>query len=332
MNKLVSIIILTYNSEKYIENCLKSVSGQTYDNIEVLIVDNNSKDNSVEIIKNCLSAEASAQAGNFRFIENPINLGYAGGNNIGIKQSRGEYVILINPDVVLDKNFVQEIVSEFEKDPKIGSVQGKIYQMNKGVKINIIDTVGFEFFKSGRIIDKGQGEQGNGQYNKSCEIFGVNGAAAVYRRETLNDVELKEEYFDEDFFCYAEDFDLACRARLRGWKSIFNPKAIAWHDRTSSKSVSGGWKEFRRTRKSQSLWMRRISWRNMWLAFIKNLPLKSFFHPQFLKRQIKFGLYLLFFESRVLLAKFSIIKLLPKMIEKRKFIMKNKKINYVRFD
>jgi len=324
MNKLVSIIILTYNSERYIENCLKSVSGQTYDNIEILIVDNNSNDGTRGILREL--------KGNQRVILNNENLGYAGGNNIGIKQSRGEYVILINPDVVLDKNFVQEIVSEFEKDPKIGSVQGKIYQMNKRVKTNIIDTVGFEFFKSGRIIDRGQGEQDNRQYDKSYEIFGVNGAAAVYRRETLNDVELKEEYFDEDFFCYAEDFDLAWRARLRGWKSVFNPKAIAWHDRTSSKSISGGWKEFRKTRKSQSLWLRKMSWRNVWLAFIKNLPLKSFFHPQFLKRQIKFCFYLLIFEPGVLLIKFSIIKLLPRMLKKRKIIMENKKVNYVRFD
>ena len=70
----------------------------------------------------------------------------------------------------------------------------------------------------------------------------------------------------------------------------------------------------------------------MWLAFIKNLPFKSFFHPQFIKRQIKFCLYLLFFEPRVLLAKFEIIKLLPRMLKKRKIIMKNKKVDYVGFN
>ena len=316
MNKLVSIIILTYNSERYIENCLKSVFGQTYDNVELTVVDNCSRDKTMVIVEETLREFK----GNQRVILNEKNLGYAGGNNIGIKESRGEYLFIINPDVVLDKNYIQTVVEEFEKDPQISSVQGKVYQMNNGIKTKIIDTVGFEFFKSGRIIDKGQGETDNGQYDKPCEIFGVNGAAAAYRREALNSVSLNQEYFDEDFFCYAEDFDLAWRIKNRGWKCMYIPQAILWHDRTSSKSISGGWKQFRKTRKSQSLWMRRISWRNIWLAFIKNLPLKSFFHPQFLKRQIKFGLYLLFFEPRVLLAKFSILKLLPKMIKKRKYV------------
>lgn len=328
MNKLVSIIVLTYNAEKYIKDCLQSIFAQTYKNIEILIIDNVSKDNSVQIVKNIAQdAEIPIQ-----IIENKRNTGYAGGNNLGIEKSRGEYVFIVNPDIVLDENYIEIIVKEFEKNPKIGSVQGKIYQINNGNKTKIIDGVGFEFFKSGRVIDKGQGEKDEGQYNQPCEVFGVNGASAAYRRETLNDVKLKEEYFDEDFFCYAEDFDLAWRANWKGWKCIFSPNAILWHDRTSSKSIGGGWKEFRETRKSQSLWLRKISWRNTWLAYIKNFPLKSFFYPQFLKRQIKFCLYLLFFEPKVLLAKFEIIKLLPKILKKRKLILKNKKVNYVRFN
>lgn len=329
MNKLVSIVILNYNSEKYIEDCLKSVLEQTYQDIEILVVDNNSKDNSVEIAKGI--------KGNHRVILNKENLGYAEGNNVGIEKSRGEYVVLLNVDTILNKNFVQEIVNSFEKDAKVGSVQAKVYQLNKGHppvgearKTRIIDTVGFTVFKSGRIIDAGQGKEDNGQYN--YKIFGVNGVAPAYRRIALNDIKLNKEYLDKDFFCYCEDVDLAWRLNWRGWSVAFNPNAVVWHDRTSSKSVGGGWKEFRKTRKSQSLWMRRISWRNAWLTFIKNLPFKSFLNPRFLKRQIKFGLYLLFFEPRVLLAKFEIIKLFPKMLKKRKLIMKNKKINYVRLD
>jgi GT2 family glycosyltransferase len=315
MNKLASIIVLTYNSEKYIENCLKSIFEQTYNNFEVIIIDNASEDKSIQVIDNSIR-EAKITA---RIIKNKKNLGYAEGNNVGIRESGGEYVFIINPDVVLDKNYIQEAINEFENNLQVGSVQGRVYQLNNEVKTNIIDTVGFEFFKSGRIIDKGQGKEDIGQYNTKEEIFGVNGVAAAYRRTTLNNIKYKEEYFDEDFFCYAEDFDLAWRAENKAWKCIYAPQAILWHDRTSSKSISGGWKEFRKTRKSQSLWMRKISWRNMWLAFIKNLSLKSFFHPQFLKRQIKFSSYLFFFEPRVLLAKFEIIKLLPKMIKKRKY-------------
>jgi GT2 family glycosyltransferase len=313
MNKLISINILTYNGEKWIEKCIKSVLEQTYPNIEILVIDNASTDNTLEKIQN------------IKIIKNEKNLGFSAGHNIGIRESKGEYVIVLNQDIVLDKNFIQEIVNCFEKNEKIGSIQPKIYQFNNGSKIEIIDVAGFQFFKSGRIIDIGQGEEDIGQYDQLFEIFGADGAAPAYRRTALNSIKLKEEYFDEDFFCYAEDFDLAWRLNSKGWISVFEPKAILWHNRKSSKSTSGGWKEFRETRKSQSLWLRKISWRNTWFAFIKNLPLKSFFHPQFLKRQIKFGLYLLFFEPKVLLAKFEIIKLLPRMLKKRKMIMKNKK-------
>ncbi|MCX6729964.1 MAG: glycosyltransferase family 2 protein [Candidatus Portnoybacteria bacterium] len=319
MNKLVSIIVLTYNSEKYIENCLQSIFSQTYRDIEIILIDNSSKDNSVKLSEEKLKN----YTGNQRIIINKENFGYAGGNNVGIKESRGEYVVIINPDVVLENNYIEETVNEFEQNPQIGSVQGKYYQLNNEIKTKIIDTVGFKFFKSGRVIDEGQGDKDVGQYEEKREVFGVNGNAAAYRRKTLNDIKYKEEYFDEDFFCYAEDFDLAWRVKARGWKCIYVPQAILWHNRTSSKSIGGGWKEFRQTRKLQSLWLRKISWRNIWLTFIKNLPLKGFFHPQFLKRQIKFGFYLLFFEPKVLLAKFEIIKLLPKMLKKRKYARLN---------
>jgi len=315
MNKLVSIIVLTYNSEKYIKNCLESILEQTYKNFEILIIDNNSSDKGIEVAKMILKGFEGSQ----RIISNLVNTGVAGGYNLGIKESKGEYILILNQDIVLDKNFVQEIINKFEENNKIGSIQAKIYQLNNGKETKIIDTVGFEFFKSGRIIDMGQGEEDNGQYDNLKEIFGANGVAPAYRRIALNSIRLKEEYFDEDFFMYAEDFDLAWRLNQKNWLAIFEPKAIAWHDRTSSKSIGGGWKEFRQTRKSQSLWLRKISWRNTWLAFIKNLPLKGFFRPQFLKRQIKFSLYLLFFEPKVLLAKFQIIKLLPKMLKKRKY-------------
>jgi len=320
MNKLASIIILTYNSAKYIENCLGSVFNQTHKNFEILVIDNNSKDETMSRI------ERIGNNAKIELILNKENTGYAAGNNLGIRKSRGEYIFLVNPDVVLDTGFVKEIIDEFEKDSTVGSMQGKIYQLIGNQKTKIIDTLGFEVFKSGRIIDKGQGNKDNGKYDEKKEIFGVNGAVPAYRRRALNEVKLREEYLDEDFFCYVEDIDLAWRLKSMGWKSFFLPTAIAWHDRTSSKSISGGWKKFRETRKSQSLWMRKISWRNTWLLFVKNLPFSWFFRPQFLKRQIKFFFYLLFFEPRVLFSVFEIIKLLPKMIKKREVILSRKKI------
>ena len=166
MNKLVSIIVLTYNSEKYINNCLESIKQQTYSNIEVLVIDNGSSDNTVSKIRN-----SKFEISNFKFIENSINLGCAGGNNLGIEESRGEYVVILNPDVVLDENYIKIIVTEFEKNSKIGSIQGKYYQLNNGIKTKIIDTVGFKFFESGRIIDEGQGDEDIGQYEEKKDVL-----------------------------------------------------------------------------------------------------------------------------------------------------------------
>lgn len=320
-NKLVSINILTYNSEKYIKDCLNSVLNQTYPNIEILVVDNASQDNSLKILEKFKEE--------IKLIKNKKNTGYTGGNNLGMKNSRGEYIILLNPDVILDKDFVKEVVKAFEKDSKIGSVQGKIYQLNKGQKTKTIDTVGFTILKSGKILDTGQGIKDEGQYSNVKEIFGVNGNAPTYRREALNDVKLKDDYFDEDFFCYGEDIDLAWRMRWRGWKAVLANNALVWHDRTSSKTANAGWTVFKQVRKSQSLWMRKISWRNQWFLFIKN---QSFFNaikflPWFILRQTKLFLYLLFFEPKVLVCIKDIIKLLPKILKKRRIIMKNRKIS-----
>ena len=112
MNKLASIIVLTYNAEKYIENCFRSVFAQTYRNIELIVIDNASKDKSVEIIKNIIrNTKIQVQ-----IIENKINIGYVGGNNLGIERSKGEYVVILNPDVILDENYIKIIVDEFEKN------------------------------------------------------------------------------------------------------------------------------------------------------------------------------------------------------------------------
>jgi len=325
--KLVSINILTYNGQKYIEDCLKSVLAQTYKDVEILVIDNASVDDTLKVI--------SKIRPKIRIICNNKNLGFAKGHNIGIRKSRGEYIVCLNQDLVLDKNFIQEIIKKFEKNSKIGSVQAKIYQLNNGQRTKIIDTVGFSIFKTGRVIDTGQGLKDKGQYDPlnasgQAEIFGVNGVAPAYRRAALNDVKLEEEYLDEDFFCYAEDIDLAWRMRWKGWKAILATKAVAWHDRTSAKESSGGWVTFRKIRKSQSFWVRKMGWRNQWFLFLKNQSLVNAikFLYWFILRQTKLFLYLLFFEPKVIFSSIpEIIFLLPKMLKKRRIIMKNRRIS-----
>ena len=189
MNKLVSVNILTYNAQDLIGSCLESVLKQNYANIEILIVDNASSDNTLRQI-----AKSKKQNTKFplRVIGNKRNLGFTAGHNQGIRKSNGEYVLCLNQDVILDKNFVKNAVKTMEVDGKIGAVQGKLYKTTRDTwetqpptsKQGILDSTGLLMFKNRRIVSRGQGEKDKGQYKRD-EIFGVDGAAPLYRRKAL---------------------------------------------------------------------------------------------------------------------------------------------------
>lgn len=320
MNKLVSINILTYNGENLIKDCLKSVLNQTYKNIEILIVDNASEDKSVQRIKKFP----------VKLIENKKNLGFAEGHNIGIRKSKGDYVLCLNQDVVLDKNFVKNSVKAIEKNQKIGSVQGKLYRIEKMNMLGkkIIDATGLVIFKNRRTIARGQGEEEKGQYNKSEEIFGVDGAAPLYRRKALEGVKINNEYFDENFFCYKEDVDLAWRMQLYGWKAIYEPKSIAYHMRGAGEKAVKDYVSVALARRKISKFAKFHSFKNDRLMRIKN-ELSSLFFLDILYiliKEIGAWAYVLIFEQYSLKAIKELFKQLPEAWKKRKIIMSRRKV------
>jgi GT2 family glycosyltransferase len=133
----------------------------------------------------------------------------------------------LNPDTILRENFLEEMVQGLESRPDCGSASGKLLRLDQIT----IDSTGIVMLRSQRHLDRGAGEPDIGQYDKALDIFGPSGAAALYRRSSLEDVSIDGEYFDEDFFAYREDADLAWRLRLLGWKSIYVPSAVALHRR-----------------------------------------------------------------------------------------------------
>ena len=322
-NPLVSVNILTYNGENLIEDCLKSVLEQTYPNIEVLVIDNASTDNTLSRIKN--------QESGIRIVQNDKNLGFAAGHNIGIKESGGEYVLCLNQDVVLDKDFIKYGVEAMEKDhaslaggDKIGSVQGKLYQRDK-----ILDVTGLMMLKNRRVIARGQGQEDKGQYNKSEEIFGVDGAAPLYRRRVLEDTKINNEYFDEDFFCYKEDVDLAWRMRLYGWKAVYEPRAIAYHLRGAGERAVKNYISVALARRKISEFAKFYSFKNDRLMRIKNeLPgLFSCHIFAILIKEIGAWLYVLFLEHYTWKSIKALIKEASNAWRKRKIIMTKKRAN-----
>ncbi|MBA7618477.1 hypothetical protein ES703_25804 [subsurface metagenome] len=325
VNKLVSINILTYNAQGLIEPCLNSVLKQTYPNIEILIIDNASTDNTLKVISKFVP---HSQIG-VGLIENKKNLGFATGHNIGIKQSRGGYVLCLNQDIVLDKDFVKYAVEAMEKNDKIGSVQCKLLKIRNinRPKSKTIDHTGLVILKNRRVIARGQGERDKGKY-KAEEIFGVDGAAPLYQRKALEDTKINDEYFDEDFFAYKEDVDLAWRLRLYEWKAVYEPKAVAYHLRTAGEKAVRNYISVAKERRKLSKFAKFHSFKNDRLMRIKNelsdLFLRDIFY--IIIKEIGAWAYVLIFEHYTWKAIKSLIKQIPNAWRKRKIIMKRKRV------
>ncbi|MEX2052642.1 MAG: glycosyltransferase [Candidatus Paceibacterota bacterium] len=320
MNELASINLVVFNGERYVRHCLDSIKKQSYGNIEVNILDNNSSDGTRKIIKE--------EYPELKFIESSKNIGMWPGQDELLKQSRGDYVVVISVDIILNPNFVTEAVKVFEKDEKIGAVEGKIYSytMSDG-KIshsNVIDTCGFKIFKSRRIINIGHGEEDHGQYDEEKEIFAVEGAVPVFRRTALEDSRIEGRIVDPEYFWYGDDLDLAWRMKIFGWKQIYSPSVIAYHDRKTTKGLAGSKKGFIEIRKTVPLFKRRLDWRNTTLTIIKNDFASNWLRdlPHIFKRQFQLWTYFLFFEPIMFIEIFNVVKLLPKMLKRRSKIMR----------
>ena len=223
-----SIIILNYNGEKFIEATIKSVLALDYshDKYEIIIVDNASRDKSTEVINSLIRESVNSLT---TFIPLNKNLGFAGGNNVGIKQAKGKYIALLNNDCIVDKNWLNELVAVAEKDERIFAVNSKIYLGNT----NQIQNAGIHIFSDGYARDIGAVpknggqyyQEDHGQYNREKEIDAACGAAVLYRKSTLDKIGL----LDESFFLYYEDVEISERAKKHRYKIVYAPKAIVHH-------------------------------------------------------------------------------------------------------
>lgn len=215
MNKgLVSIIVVNYNGLNFLKRCLSSLLIQTYQDIEIILVDNGSTDDSVTYV--------GKEFPSVRIIINEENFGFAKGNNIGIKEARGELVATLNNDTEASPGWIEELVKVIYSNKYTGMCSSKILLMRDH---DIIDSTGICMSRSGACWDRGMSEKDVGQYENVEDIFGPCACAAMYRKSMLQEIGL----FDEDFCAYMEDVDLAFRGRLACWKCLYVPKAIVYH-------------------------------------------------------------------------------------------------------
>ena len=225
-NDRVSVTIVTYNSGRFIKRCLESVLAQRYPNKEVIVIDNASNDGTVDILE---QFEDRCQ-----IVYNDENIGFAAAQNQAISLSAGDWVLTLNPDVLLLPNFILSLVESGQVDPKIGTVCGKLLTILATFDLPdkpLVDSTGIYFTPMLRHLDRGSQEVDNGHYLNHEYVFGASAAAALYRRSMIDDVALDDEFFDPDFFVYREDADVAWRAQLLGWRCLYTPHARGYHVR-----------------------------------------------------------------------------------------------------
>lgn len=323
----IAIIIIHYNTPKYLKTCLDSILAQTYKNIDIFFIDNDSpSDEGVEYMKKHYGHHK-----NLQIIANEHNSGYSGAANQGIKlaiecENPADYVVITNPDIIYSPSYFEKIVHRAEKDSKIAGITGKVYKYDFENKkpTKIIDTVGLIAYKNRRIADDGQGLEDTGQFGKECEVFGISGACPMYRREALEAVKINDEYLDNDFFMYKEDVDISWRFLLFGYKNIFYPKAVAFHGRGTGIHKRFTAMEILHNRSKLSKFQTYYSFKNQHLMQIKNeLPGTFFWHlPQILLRKILTPFYITIKEPHLWKAYFEYLKQLPSALKKRRIIMK----------
>lgn len=228
MSVRVSITMVTWNSARFIRRCLETVEEQEHRDLEVIVVDNGSEDDTPALLR------GSPVPGRVRF--NKDNRGFAAAQNQAIAESSGDVVLALNPDTLLTRSFVREGLEGFKAVPKVGMVAPKLLRTTATFEVPAadaahIDSAGMFLTSSLRHFDRGAGERDLGLYDRTERVFGPSGAAAFYSRALIEDVKVSGEFFDELFFAYREDADLAWRARLLGWECVYVPRAIAYHMR-----------------------------------------------------------------------------------------------------
>lgn len=235
MGHELSIVLITWNSAHYLERCATGIRSLSISPRELVVVDNASSDGTRERVASLLP--------DARIVRNQTNAGFAVAANQGIAATKGDWVLLLNPDVHLSSAYCDAVIEAMiAEGDRCGSGTGKLLQ-GAGDAIEptgLVDSRGIRMTRSGRHFDISNGEPDRAESDEPGEVFGVSGAAAVYRRSLLEDTAVDGQFFDEDFFSYREDADLAWRARLLGWTALYVPTALAWHVRTVTPAARGG--------------------------------------------------------------------------------------------
>jgi len=309
----VTVVIVTFNSLRYIEECLRSLEQQSYPALKIVVIDNASSDGTAAFLRDRLLERA---------VFNHRNVGFAAAQNQGIRMSKQGWVLTLNPDVVLAPNFISTLVEAAESEPSVGTVCGKLLRWQPDSPqpfSRTIDSTGIYFRPDLRHLDRGAEQLDRGQYDRMEYVFGATGAAALYRREMIVDVSVAGEFFDEDFFSYREDADVAWRSQLFGWKCLYVPEARGWHvrrvtpERRHHPPQEINWHSV----KNRFLMRAKNAGTQLWLSFL----------PQILDRDFSIFGYALLVDRSLLSALLYRLKRWRAVMNKRRIIQSRRRIS-----
>lgn len=310
----VSVTIVTYNSGRYIKRCLESVLAQKGPKFEVIVIDNNSTDGTRDILE--------SYEDRCTIIYNDRNVGFAAAQNQAIRLARGNWVLTLNPDVLLMPYFIQALLEAGRLDNRIGTVCGKLLVMSPDFNIDAkprVDSTGIYFTPYLRHLDRGSRQIDNGHYLKREYVFGATAAAALYRREMIDDISIDGEFFDSDFFVYREDADVAWRAQIMGWRCLYTPYARGYHVR----AVLPG------NRRALPKEINMHSVKNRFLMRVKNITgdlYRRYWLPITLRDLVVLGCCLLY-EHYSLKAFWHVLRSWTRLLAKRRWIMARKRVS-----
>lgn len=251
---LVSIIVLNWHAREVIMPCLESLFAQSYRSYELILVDNDSADGSLEEIK-------ATFGDRIKIIENSKNLGFAGGVNAGIRQAEGEYIALLNSDAEAEKHWLAEMVQGINQRDSIGMCACKIYLYGRE---GIIENTGELISRDGQNRCRGRLEKDEGQYDQSQDVLCPSGCAVLYRRRMLDDIGL----FDEKMFAYGEDMEIGLRGLMMGYEAVYIASAIVYHRLSASSAAVSPMKVFYVERNRLWIVLKCFPWQHVLLSFM----------------------------------------------------------------
>jgi GT2 family glycosyltransferase len=302
----ISIIIVAWNSEAYLLRCFTSLLEQTFQNFEVVLVDNGSVDNAIDELK----------PDNYKF---PItikklhkNMGFAVANNIGARLARGKYLALLNADAFPEPDWLEQLIRAAEKNPEFTFFASRQIQANAP---ELLDGTGDEYHITGLAWRQNYNHPSNKYGLESGEVFSACAAAALYSRDDF----IKVGGFDEDYFSYHEDVDLSFRLRLVGGRCLYVPQAVVHHVGSASTSKGSDFAFYH-------------GHRNLVWTYFKDMPSNLFWYylPLHMLMNIYLSAVFLLREKRVVVLKSKIdaFRTLPVMLQKRKCVQQMRTVGF----